>query len=79
MRQIVLLSKDEAFQERAAFLFSGGKVAQSQNALTNLVEQLDPQELQQRYNTMLHALSQENALQSFAVQGLRVAALDGIE
>jgi hypothetical protein len=79
MRQIVLLSKDEAFQERTAFLFSGGKVAQSQNAFTNLVEQLDPQEFQQRYNTMLHALSQENALQSFAVQGLRVAALDGIE
>jgi hypothetical protein len=79
MRQIVLLSKDEAFQERAAFLFSGGKVAQSQNAFTNLVEQLDPQEFQQRYNPMLHALSQENTLQSFAVQGLRVAALDGIE
>jgi hypothetical protein len=79
MRQIVLLSKDEAFQERADFLFAGGKVAQSQNAFTNLVEQLDPQEFQQRYNTMLHALSHAGALQSFAVQGLRIAALDGIE
>ena len=69
MRQIVLLSKDEAFQERADFLFAGGKVAQSQNALTNLVEQLDPQEFQQRYNTMLHALSHAGAWQSFAVPG----------
>jgi len=79
MRQMVLFSKDEALQERAAFLFAGGKVAQSQHALTNLVEQLDPQEFQQRYNTMLHALSHAGALQSFAVQGLRIAALDGIE
>ena len=43
MRQIVLLSQDEAFRARAAFLCAGGQMAQSQNAYTNLIEQLDPQ------------------------------------
>jgi hypothetical protein len=79
MRQIVLLSKDEAFRERAAFLCAGGKIAQSQNAYTNLVEQLDPQAFQQQYNTILHSLSRDGLLAPFAVQGLRIAALDGIE
>jgi len=79
MRQIVLLGKDEAFRERVAFLCAGGKIAQAQNAYTNLIEQLDPQEFHQQYITILHALSRENLLTPFAVQGLRVAALDGIE
>jgi hypothetical protein len=79
MRQIVLFSKDEAFRERASFLFAGAKVAQSQNAFTNLVEQLDPHVFQERYNMMLHELSHSGALVPFAVQGLRIGALDGIE
>jgi len=79
MRQIVLFSKDEAFRERASFLFAGANVAQSQNAFTNLVEQLDPHAFQERYNMMLHELSHSGALAPFAVQGLRIGALDGIE
>src|SRR5438128_7753719 len=79
MRQIVLFSKDEAFRERASFLFAGANVAQSQNAFTNLVEQRDPHAFQERYNMMLHELSHSGALAPFAVQGLRIGALDGIE
>ncbi len=79
MRQLVLLGNDEAFRERVAFLCAGGKVAQSQNAYTNLVEQLDPQAFQQHYITILHSLSHAGLLTPFTVQGLRIAALDGIE
>src|SRR5712691_6148442 len=79
MRQIVLLSKDEAFRARAAFLCAGGQMAQSQNAYTNLIEQLDPQAFQQRYNIILQSLARDGLLTPFAIQGLRIAALDGIE
>src|SRR6266481_4772757 len=79
MRQMVLLGKDEAFRERVAFLCAGGKIAQAQNSYTNLVEQLDQQAFQQQYNTILHGLSHDGLLMPFTVQGLRVAALDGIE
>jgi hypothetical protein len=79
MRQMVLLGKDEAFRERVAFLCTGGKIAQAQNSYTNLVEQLDPQAFQQQYNTILHGLSRDGLLMPFTVQGLRIAALDGIE
>jgi hypothetical protein len=79
MRQIVLFSQDEAFRERASFLFAGEKVVQSQNAFTNIVEQLDPHAFQERYNMMLHELSHSGAFTPFAVQGLRIGALDGIE
>jgi hypothetical protein len=79
MRQIVLLSQDEAFRARVAFLCAGGKMAQSQNAYTNLVEQLDPQAFQQQYVTILHRLADAGLFTPFAIQGLRIAALDGIE
>src|SRR6266446_57360 len=79
MRQMVLLGKDEAFRERVAFLCAGGKMAQAQNSSTNLVEQLDPQALQQQYNTILHGLSRDGLLMPFTIPGLRIAALDGIE
>jgi len=74
MRQIVFFSQDEAFRERASFLFAGANVAQSQNAFTNLVEQLDPHAFQERYNMMLHELSHSGALAPFAVQGLSIGA-----
>jgi len=79
MRQMVLFSQDEAFRERASFLCAGAKVAQSQHALTNLVEQRDPQAFQERYNMRLHELSHRGALAPFAGQGLRIGALDGSE
>jgi hypothetical protein len=51
-------------------------MAQSQNAYTNLIEQLDPQAFQQRYNIILQSLARDGLLTSFAIQGLRIAALD---
>ena len=62
-----------------AFLCAGGKIAQAQHSSTNLVEQLDPQAFQQQYTTIRHGLSRDGLLMPCTLQGLRIAALDGIE
>jgi hypothetical protein len=79
MRQIALLSQDKAFQEQIAFLCAEGDTARSQNAFTNLTEQLSPPDFQQQYNLILQELYDSGAFIPFQVNGLRVGAVDGIE
>jgi hypothetical protein len=79
MRQIALLSQDQALQQQIAFLCGDGETPRSQNAFTNVTAQLNPQEFQQQYNLMLHELYDNNAFTPFQVDGLRVGAIDGIE
>ncbi len=50
MRQIALLSQDQAFQQQIAFLCGDGETPRSQNSFTNVTKQLNPQALQQQYN-----------------------------
>ena len=52
MRQIALLSQDQALQQQIAFLCGDGETPRSQNAFTNVTAQLNPQEFQQQYNLM---------------------------
>jgi len=56
MRQIALLSQDQAFQQQIAFLCDDGETPHSQNSFTNVIKQLNPQEFQQQYNLMLREL-----------------------
>ncbi len=79
MRQIALLSQDEAFQQQIAFLCEAGDTPRSQNSFTNLTEQLSPPEFQQQYNLILQELYESGAFTPFQVNGLRVGAIDGIE
>jgi hypothetical protein len=79
MRQIALLSQDEAFQQQIAFLCEAGDTPRSQNSFTNLTEQLSPPEFQQQYNLILQDLYESGAFIPFQVNGLRVGAIDGIE
>jgi len=79
MRQIALLSQDQAFQQQIAFLCEEGGTPRSQNSFTNLTEQLSPLEFQQQYNLILQELYESGAFTPFQVNGLRVGAIDGIE
>ncbi len=79
MRQIALLSQDEAFRQQIAFLCENGETPRAQNSFTNLTEQLNPQEFQQQYNLMIQELDEGGAFLPFHVDGLRVGAIDGIE
>ena len=79
MRQIALLSQDQAFQQQIAFLWGDGETPRSQNSFTNLTKQLSPQSFQQPYNLMLHELYSNNAFAPFQINGLRIGAIDGIE
>lgn len=79
MRQIALLSKDEAFREYMAFLCEEGKLPTSQNAFTNLTEQLDPSDFQQQYYTIFQALHTRGAFAPFLIENMTIGALDGIE
>src|SRR5918996_792435 len=79
MRQIALLSQDQAFQQQIAFLCKDGGTPRSQNSFTNLTKQLSPHEFQQSYNRILYDLYHSGAFTPFRVNGLRVGAIDGIE
>jgi hypothetical protein len=79
MRQIALLSQDQAFQQQIAFLCNDSGTPHSQNSFTNLTRQLNPQEFQQSYNRILHDLYDDHAFIPFQVNDLRVGAIDGIE
>jgi hypothetical protein len=79
MRQIALLSKDEAFREHIAFLCEAGKLPTSQNAFTNLTEQLDPRDFQQQYYTIFRELHQHEAFTPFLIENMTLGAIDGIE
>ena len=79
LRQIALLSQDQAFQKQIAFLCNEGDTPRSQNAFANLTKQLNPQEFQQSYNRILFDLYEEEAFTPFQVHGFRVSAIDGIE
>lgn len=79
MRQIALLSKDEAFQEHIAFLCEEGKIPTSQNSFTNLTEQLNPQDFQQQYYTILQDLHHGGAFAPFLIEHMTIGAIDGIE
>jgi hypothetical protein len=79
MRQIALLSRDQAFQQQIAFLCEAGDTPCAQNSFTNLTEQLSPSEFQQQYNIMIKELYESGAFIPFQVNGLRVGAIDGIE
>ena len=79
MRQIALLSQDQAFQQQIAFLCGNGETPRSQNSFTNVMKQLNPQAFQQPYNLILQELSKNNAFAPFQVDGFRVGAIDGIE
>jgi len=79
MRQIALLSKDEAFQEHIAFLCEEGKLPTSQNSFTNLTEQLNPQDFQQQYYKILQDLYHGGAFAPFLIEHMTIGAIDGIE
>jgi hypothetical protein len=79
MRQIALLSQDQAFQQQIDFLCNDSGTPHSQNSFTNLTKQLSPQEFQQSYNRILHDLHESHAFLPFQVNGLRIGAIDGIE
>jgi hypothetical protein len=61
MRQIALLSQDQAFQQQIAFLCEAGGTPRSQNSFTNLTEQLSPPDFQPRYNLILRELYENGA------------------
>ena len=65
MRQIALLSQDQAFQQQIAFLCEAGDTPRSQNSFTNLTEQLSPAEFQQQYNLILQELYESGAFIQF--------------
>jgi hypothetical protein len=79
MRQIALLSKDEAFRKYIAFLCEEGELPTSQNAFTNLTEQLDPHDFQAQYYTMFRELHHSGALAPFLIENMTIGAIDGIE
>jgi hypothetical protein len=79
MRQIALLSKDEAFREYIAFLCESGALPTSQNAFTNLTEQLDPHDFQRQYYTIFKELHESEAFAPFLIENMTIGALDGIE
>ena len=79
MRQIALLSKDEAFQKHIAFLCEEGKLPTSQNSFTNLTEQLNPQDFQQQYCQILQDLQHADAFVPFLIEHMTIGAIDGIE
>jgi len=79
MRQIALLSQDQAFQQQIDFLCNDSGTPHSQNSFTNLTKQLSPKEFQQSYNRILHDLHESHAFTPFQVNGLRIGAIDGIE
>jgi hypothetical protein len=76
MRQIALLSQDQAFQQQIAFLCEAGGTPRSQNSFTNLTEQLSPSDFQKQYNLMIQGLYESDAFILFQVNGLRVGAKD---
>jgi hypothetical protein len=79
MRQIALLGKDEAFREYIAFLCKDGDLPTSQNAYTNLVEQLDPHDFQDQYYTIFREWHHSGAFAPFLIENMTIGALDGIE
>jgi hypothetical protein len=70
MRQIALLSQDQAFQQQIAFLCEAGNTPRSQNSFTNLTEQLSPPEFQQQYNLILQELHESGAFIPFQMDVL---------